>query len=300
MSSTALVNSWRTSTVEICLWPSPRKLQQIGPTNSPMRLDFLLDDFQGPAARIVRRGASQDRFDPQPHGSQGIVQLMGDAGRQLADAGQLGRLPELLRGGPNFFILGPEFGDGPLQICFAFPQCRLGALALGNVADDPDEDSFALHPRFGDGEFEGKLRSILSPSDDLAADADDPLLASGQIASEIAVVFIPIRRRHEHLHVMTDRFVFRKAEQLLRGGIDRLNNAAFIDADNPIDGGFQEGVHPCFAKPDSVARRLTAVLPIMGGIHAQHLPIRFDAHAVCIAYSAVCTFYQLGWFMRSE
>ena len=105
------------STVEICSVAAAGKLQQVG-HQVAHSLRLLLDDLQGPAPRVVRGRARQDGFDPQAHRGQGVVQLVGDAGRQLAHAGQLGRLPELLGHGPDFVAFR-------LQLCHGFLQMLL-------------------------------------------------------------------------------------------------------------------------------------------------------------------------------
>ena len=110
MSSTALLSSWRMSTVEI--WSGPRRenCSRLA-TSSPMRLVSC-----AMISRALRLGSSagvRARTDSmrKRHRRQGIVQFVGDAGGQLAHAGQLGGMPELLGHGPDLFVGSFLLGD---------------------------------------------------------------------------------------------------------------------------------------------------------------------------------------------
>ena len=66
---------------------------------------------------------------------------------------------------------------------------------------------------------------ILAQADHFAADADDLLLAGGEVVREIAVVLSLIGSRHQHVDVLADDFRRRVAEELFAGGIDGLDDA---------------------------------------------------------------------------
>ena len=80
------------------------------------------------------------------------------------------------------------------ELGLQFLQPRLGLLPLGQVADETGEETLIAHVHFADGKLHGKRRAVLALADDDAADADDPPLAGAQIALEIAVVILPVRR----------------------------------------------------------------------------------------------------------
>ena len=61
-----------------------------------------------------------------------------------------------------------------------------------------DEDAPFAQPGLGHGQIQREGRAVLPQADDLAADADDLLLAGWQIAGEVTVVFVAVRRRHQH------------------------------------------------------------------------------------------------------
>ena len=108
----------------------------------------------------------------------------------------------------------------------------------------------------------GKVRAVLPPADHFAADADDLFLPGGQVAGKITVVFLSIGRRHEDLDVLTDHFLRGITEQPLGGGVDRLDEAPLVDADDAIDRSFQQGVHPGFAGRQRVLYLLAGAITV--------------------------------------
>jgi hypothetical protein len=110
------------------------ELQQVGDKVAhPLRL--LLDDLQGAPPGVVRGRAAQGRLDAQADRRQRVVQLVRDAGRQLAHAGEPGRLPQLLGHRPHFLVLRPKLGHRPLQVLLALVQRLLRPLPPRHVHD---------------------------------------------------------------------------------------------------------------------------------------------------------------------
>ena len=80
-----------------------------------------------------------------------VLQSAMHASAGLPDAGQLRCLPELLGHDLNFFVFRPQLGHGRLQVLLTFPDCLLGSLSLGNIANDAHEYSFVSKSGFGHG-----------------------------------------------------------------------------------------------------------------------------------------------------
>src|SRR5690242_8850652 len=83
-------------------------------------------------------------------------------------------------------------------------QARFGFLPLGEVADESGKIALIARPHFADRKLNRESRAILALADHDAADADDALFAGLQIALEIAIVILPVWRRHQHLDVAPD------------------------------------------------------------------------------------------------
>ena len=142
------------------------------------------------------------------HGQQ-IVEVVGDAAGELADGLHLLRLDELL----------------------------LGALALGQIVDDADENRLAVLLRLADRQVHREGRAVLALADHLAADADDLASAGAVIIVEIAIVLVAIRRRHQHLDVLADDLARPIAEQRLAGRIEHQDTPRGVDQDHAVDRG---------------------------------------------------------------
>ena len=70
--------------------------------------------------------------------------------------------------------------DDRVQPRRAFAQGLFSAFALGQVADDADEERSPGLVRLADRKLHREGRSVLAPADDLAADADDLALAGAR------------------------------------------------------------------------------------------------------------------------
>ena len=83
--------------------------------------------------------------------------------------------------------------------------------------DDADEDDLRFQAPLADREIHRKRRAVLALPDHLPADADNALFAGPDMVIDIAVMFLAIRGRHQHFHVLAQHFAWCIAEQLLAG-----------------------------------------------------------------------------------
>src|SRR4249919_3889301 len=92
-------------------------------------------------------------------------------------------------------------------------QPGFGLLALAQITDESREIAIRARFHLADRQLHRERRAILALADDHTADPDDPPLPCCQIALYIAVMLLPIRRRHEHAHVLADHMFRTVAEQ---------------------------------------------------------------------------------------
>src|SRR5437588_9884530 len=111
----------------------------------------------------------------------------------------------------------------PTASIFCAWRISASMLALGDVAQSPEEEALAAAAELGDREVEGEGRAVAAPSFDLPADADDVRLAGRQIAGEVAVVLVAPGLRHEDLDVLPHQLLGAVAEHRLHRGVDRLD-----------------------------------------------------------------------------
>ncbi len=95
----------------------------------------------------------------------------------------------------------------------------------------------------------GECRAVLALSDHDAADTDDPSLAGGQVALQVGIVLLAVRRGHEMADILAGDVAQRIAEQPLGGGAQRLDPSLLIDDDHGVRNGLQD-------RPQSRLRRL--------------------------------------------
>src|SRR5262249_10317230 len=86
-----------------------------------------------------------------------------------------------------------------------------------------------------DRQADRKSGPVAAPGCDLPTDADDFLVTSGEIARDIAVVLVAVRRRHQDADVLADGFFLAIAEHPLRRRIERFDAPVRIDDDDPVD-----------------------------------------------------------------
>ena len=149
------------------------------------------------------------------HGEK-IVEVVGDAACKLADGLHLLRLAEVL--------------------LHLDSRCQ--------VPDEAGEDMCPAKRHLADREVHRKDRAILAPRLDLAADADDVLLAGPQVSGQVAVMALPMRRAHEHIDVAPDDFAGSVTEQFLRGAAEGLDDTLLVDRYDRVGGGLENGTEP--------------------------------------------------------
>src|SRR5262245_40495165 len=98
------------------------------------------------------------------------------------------------------------------ELGLQFLQPRLGLLTLREVADESGEVALIARAHLAYGELHGKRRAVLALANDDAPDPDDAPLSGPQIALQVAVVILSIRRRHQELDVGAQHFRRRIAE----------------------------------------------------------------------------------------
>ena len=121
-------------------------------------------------------------------------------------------------------------------------QCRLGLLAGSDVANDAGKTWAIAAAHFADRQLHRERRAVPPQAFEFAADADDPRLAGPQVASDVLVVMLAVRRRREQGDVAADQFGGGIAEQTLDGRIGAFDDAMVIDGDDAVDGGVQNGL----------------------------------------------------------
>ena len=83
-------------------------------------------------------------------------------------------------------------------------QLMLGLLPLGEIADEAGEEAAFARLHLADCELHGKGRAVLALAGHHPVDADDALLAGGEIARHVAVMLLAIGRGISELDVLAD------------------------------------------------------------------------------------------------
>ncbi len=166
----------------------------------------------------------------------GIVRL------HLEDAPQLGRVV-IRRAAADVHHVVAEVGEflRQAQLRLAAAQLLLGLLARGDVANEAHE-ARRLDPQHPpDGEVAGEDAAVLASRADLAADADDALLAGGHVAVHVAVVLPAEGFGHQLAHVAPEDLLALVAEGALRGPAEFLDRAVVVHDDDGIHRGVEDG-----------------------------------------------------------
>ena len=147
---------------------------------------------------------------------QQIVEVVGDAAGELAH---------------GLHLLGLD-------------QLLFGALAVGEVMNDADEDGFAVLLGLADRQVHRKGRAVLAPALNFPADADDLAFAGPVEIVDVAVMLFAVVPRHQHLDVVADDLAGGVFEQPLAGRVEHHHVAAGIDQDDAVDRGIDHGAQP--------------------------------------------------------
>ena len=227
------------------------------------------DDLAG-ADRLI--GGSVERgLDRARVGIGAAGQQTARALHIVADGRQ--RLIELVRQRRGHFAhraQARDMGELFLQTLHA----RLGALLLGEVADEAGEIASLAPMRLADRKMHRKGRTVGASTRDDAANADDARLAFGAVALEVAVVATAIGLGHQDPHVLADRFVLRKAEHPLGGAAEQLHDSGFVDDHHRVGHRFENRPKMLVA---AAKRVLGALLRVDVEHDAGQAPRRTDA-----------------------
>src|SRR5919198_2192619 len=136
-------------------------------------------------------------------------------------------------------------------------QRLLYGSVLGQIADDAGEHPAGPKVHFAHREVHRERGAILSLSNDLAPEADNPRLPGFQIMSQVAVMLLAKGGWHQHVDVPSNDLVGLVAEKPLGRGIERLDAAPFIDDDNPVHRRRHNGLQPSLTIPYGLLSTLT-------------------------------------------
>src|SRR5688572_27603178 len=106
--------------------------------------------------------------------------------------------------------------------------------ALAQIVQNPSEFLVAANRHLSNRQMQRKRAAIAPAPDDLATDPDDLCLASREVATEIAVVLLMVRGRHQHVDVAPGDFGSWISEQPLSRRIERLDMSLVVDDNNRI------------------------------------------------------------------
>ncbi len=169
----------------------------------------------GRAACLVRAGLDQAAGGLAEVGDrgEGLVEFVDDHRGDLAHGRQAPDVAEfLLQGG----------GAG------------LGRHPFGDVADEAGERVAVAAADLADGELDGKGAAVAVAGDDGAADADDALLAGGEVAREVAVVLGMVGLGHQQIDVSAEHLFGGVAEHALGGGAEAVDDARGVDGNDGV------------------------------------------------------------------
>src|SRR6516164_8595311 len=144
---------------------------------------------------------------------------MRQRGRHLAHRGQSGHMNELR-----------------LQLL----QPRLRLLTLRYVPDKASEKVTVARSHFPHRQLHREGRAVLALADHDAPDSNDSPLSGPQILLDVAIVILPVGRRHQHLDVFSNHFRRGIAEQPFRRRAERLHDSVLADDDHRIRHGIED------------------------------------------------------------
>ena len=108
------------------------------------------------------------------------------------------------------------------------------------VADEAGEKALIARAHFSHGQLHRKSRAVLALADYEPSDPDDSPLSGPEVALEVAIVVLPVGRRHQALDVRADDFRRRKAEQPLGRRAEGMDDAVLIDHDHRVGHGIED------------------------------------------------------------
>jgi len=148
--------------------------------------------------------------------------------------------------------------------------------ALGDIAHLSGEHPLASDSKFAHAQVKWKDASILAPPGHFAPDPDDPRVAGAKIIHHVAVMFAGVGLGHEHFYILPDHLFGLVTKQLSRRWIERFDDPAFIDSDDPFQRRIDDGRH---TRP-SIAQRVFGAIVLNGA--CQNIGDRSDKHRVVV------------------
>ena len=122
-----------------------------------------------------------------------------------------------------------------LQNCCVVAQLLFHRHFFAHVAHDANEKPMTVKTHFRDRQFSGDRRAILMDRLHLPLrQTDDSGQTTVNIGLNIVVVMPALRFRHQHADVLAQQFVGFVAKNYRYHGIDRHNDAEFVDGDDTI------------------------------------------------------------------
>ncbi len=133
-------------------------------------------------------------------------------------------------------------------------QSQFPLFAVGDVADDADEQGFFPQSHLADGKFQVEHRAVLAQAGNLPREPQDPRVAREEITLDVSVVQGPVRFGHQKLDVLTHDFLVPVAENSLRRGVERFHDAVFENRHDAVHGIGENRTAPAFADLDFLLR----------------------------------------------
>ena len=144
--------------------------------------------FSTGASRAALGHAAADHLDRAADAGERVLHFVRDDRRHLAQPGQRRLLAQLL----------------------------LHLHSRAEIVEDAGELPLAVDRDLADRQMQRKRRAVLPPALHLASDADDLGSTGRQIARQIGVVLLVIRRRHQHVDVPAEHLLLPRSRTAVR------------------------------------------------------------------------------------
>ena len=175
------------------------------------------------ASRLPWRQPPADHLDGAANRCQWVPHFVRDDGRHLSETNQGGLLAELF----------------------------LHLHARAQVVKDAGELALAANGQFADRQANGQHASVFAKRGHITSHADDLRDTRIEIVRQIAVVIVPVGRRHQHADVLADHFGGGITEELFGTEIERFDTPARIDQNDGVDGGIDDRPQALFTLPET-------------------------------------------------
>jgi hypothetical protein len=120
-------------------------------------------------------------------------------------------------------------------------QRLLGLYPSAEIVHNAGEHTVAVQVHLAHGQRDRERGAIPAPGADFTPNADDFPLTALEIPRQIAIVLLMIGRGHEQTDVLSNHVGGGIPKEALGRRVDRLNEAALIDGDNPVHCSLQNG-----------------------------------------------------------